>query len=284
MKFESSLLGLHFKLHDVRIINGQTSAPRRMKYVDEFQNHLHHDDEFNVMILGPKAAGVGLTLTAATHVIHLSRWWNPAVEEQCNDRIYRIGQTKDVKIHIPMAIHPNYKDRSFDCILNALIKRKKALSRSVLWPPVNDDYDIRGLMEVLTHEEPKPLPDIDNFDYLKFEHWIAEGMEVTQEWSIRETPRWGDKGADVIFINKHNPDKSVIVQAKHVGSPGTAIGHEAVEQVLKSSSEYGLTHPVLVVVTNAREFTNKAIELAQSKHVLLVPRSHLSLWPEHVLA
>nr|WP_234837600.1 C-terminal helicase domain-containing protein [Sinorhizobium medicae] len=45
-------------------------------------------------MLGPKAAGTGLTLTAATHVIHLSRWWNPAVEEQCNDRVHRIGQMR----------------------------------------------------------------------------------------------------------------------------------------------------------------------------------------------
>lgn len=50
-----------------------------------------------MLILGPKAAGTGLTLTAATHVIHRSRWWNPAVEEQYNDRVHRIGQTKPVQ-------------------------------------------------------------------------------------------------------------------------------------------------------------------------------------------
>jgi len=282
--FFKELLSLSFGLSDVRVINGQTPIPRRMRYVDEFQHHLKQEEEFDVMILGPKAAGVGLTLTAATHVIHLSRWWNPAVEEQCNDRIYRIGQKMDVKIHIPLAIHPGYKDRSFDCILNSLIKRKKALSRSVLWPPTNDDFDIRNLMEVLTDSEPKPLPDIDNFDYLKFENWIAEGMAATQEWSVRETPRWGDKGADVVFVNKHKKDCGVIVQAKHVSLPDTSIGHEAVEQVLRSSGEYGLDTPSLVVITNAKKFTNKAVELARSKNVILVPRSHLSLWPEHVLA
>lgn len=53
------------------------------------------------MVLSPKAAGVGLTITAANHVIHLSRWWNPAVEDQCNDRVYRIGQSKAVTVHVP---------------------------------------------------------------------------------------------------------------------------------------------------------------------------------------
>ena len=46
------------------------------------------------MILSPRAGGVGLTLTAANHVIHLSRWWNPAVEDQCTDRVFRIGQRR----------------------------------------------------------------------------------------------------------------------------------------------------------------------------------------------
>ncbi len=59
--------------------------------VARIQRHLTRDEGFDLMILAPRAAGVGLTLTAATHVIHLSRSWNTAVEEQCNDRIHRIG-------------------------------------------------------------------------------------------------------------------------------------------------------------------------------------------------
>ena len=55
------------------------------------------------MILSPRAGGVGLTLTAANHVIHLSRWWNPAVEDQCTDRVFRIGQHKTVHVYLPMA-------------------------------------------------------------------------------------------------------------------------------------------------------------------------------------
>ncbi|MGY6646396.1 MAG: hypothetical protein ACXIVD_14360 [Salinarimonas sp.] len=47
-------------------------------------------------------------------MILLSRWWNPAVEEQCNDRVHRIGQTRPVNVHIPMAVHPGYREHSFD--------------------------------------------------------------------------------------------------------------------------------------------------------------------------
>lgn len=77
-----------------------------------------------MLILGPKAAGTGLTLMAATHVIHLSRWWNPAVEEQCNDRVHRIGQTRPVSVHIPMALHPELGAQSSE--LRALIASCKA--------------------------------------------------------------------------------------------------------------------------------------------------------------
>ena len=77
------------------IINGTVSGLNRQKSVDEFQEEA---DGFNVMLISPKAGGVGLNLTAANNVIHLERWWNPAVEDQCNDRTYRIGQKKDVNV------------------------------------------------------------------------------------------------------------------------------------------------------------------------------------------
>jgi hypothetical protein len=71
-------------------------------------------------------------------VIHLSRWWNPAVEDQCNDRVYRIGQKNPVEIHIPIAIHPRFKKKSFDMVLNGLLAFKREISRGLLMPPVSE--------------------------------------------------------------------------------------------------------------------------------------------------
>ena len=102
------------------------------------------------MVLGPKAAGTRLTLTAATHVIHLSRWWNPAVEEQCNDRVHRIGQTKPVTVHVPMAIHPGYQHDSFDCLLHSLMARKRRLASSALWPMGDTGEDASQLQRMLS--------------------------------------------------------------------------------------------------------------------------------------
>jgi SNF2 family DNA or RNA helicase len=121
------------------VINGEIDAFKRQKRVDEFQSN----KDFDVMILSPKAGGVGITLTAANHVIHLSRWWNPAVEDQCSDRVYRIGQTKDVHVYYPLAIYPTDPDNSFDVKLDALMTRKRNLSQQLLAPPIitKDDYD-----------------------------------------------------------------------------------------------------------------------------------------------
>lgn len=118
------------------IINGTVPGGARQKRVNEFQAKRHG---FDAMILSPKAAGVGLTITAANHVLHLSRWWNPAVEDQCNDRVYRIGQRRNVTIHIPMAVHPQLGDKTFDVTLHALLERKRRMSSNLLAPPVRGD-------------------------------------------------------------------------------------------------------------------------------------------------
>ncbi len=113
-----------------RALNGEISGPERQAAVDKFQE----DGGFDVMLLSPKAGGVGITLTKANHVIHLSRWWNPAVEDQCTDRAYRMGQKKDVYVYYPMARHPSLGDKSFDLVLNKMLEEKRNTSNSLLAP------------------------------------------------------------------------------------------------------------------------------------------------------
>ncbi len=123
------------------IINGAVPGDRRLEIVERFQSG---PPGFDLLVLSPKAAGVGLTITAANHVIHLSRWWNPAIEDQCNDRCYRIGQTRPVTVHVPIAVHPAYGDDSFDVRLDELLERKRRLSRDMLLPPIAEG-DINAL-------------------------------------------------------------------------------------------------------------------------------------------
>jgi SNF2 family DNA or RNA helicase len=125
------------------IINGDVSGAARQARVDRFQVG---PDEFDVMILSPRAGGVGLTLTHANHVIHLSRWWNPAVEDQCTGRVVRIGQTRDVEVHIPISLLPQ-GNASFDQNLHALLERKRRLMRDALLPPNATEADRNELFQ-----------------------------------------------------------------------------------------------------------------------------------------
>ncbi|RJX39937.1 DEAD/DEAH box helicase [Paenibacillus pinisoli] len=84
----------------VLYLNGSTPKVQRDRMVERFQSRdLPPSEQPNVFILSLKAGGVGLNLTAANHVFHFDRWWNPAVENQATDRAYRMGQTRDVQVH-----------------------------------------------------------------------------------------------------------------------------------------------------------------------------------------
>ena len=85
------------------ILNGQVDTSLRLGKVDRFNS----SKGFNVMLLSPKAAGVGLNIVGANHVVHFTRHWNPALENQATDRAYRIGQTKAVNVYLPIVKHKN---------------------------------------------------------------------------------------------------------------------------------------------------------------------------------
>ncbi|MFG3074160.1 DEAD/DEAH box helicase [Streptomyces sp. NPDC048225] len=102
-------------------LHGGTSVTARESLVRRFQ-----DGEVPVFLLSLKAAGTGLNLTRAEHVVHYDRWWNPAVEAQATDRAYRIGQTRPVQVH-RMIAEGTIEDR-----IAALLNRKRELADAVL--------------------------------------------------------------------------------------------------------------------------------------------------------
>ncbi|GAB7029737.1 DEAD/DEAH box helicase [Streptomyces sp. NPDC021749] len=104
-----------------QLLHGGTPVGRREEMVRRFQ-----DGEVPVFLLSLKAAGTGLNLTRAGHVVHFDRWWNPAVEAQATDRAYRIGQTRPVQVH-RMITEGTIEDRIAD-----LLSRKQQLADAVL--------------------------------------------------------------------------------------------------------------------------------------------------------
>ena len=104
------------------VLDGSTPVKQRQKLVADFQR----DDGPPFFVLSLKAGGTGLNLTAASHVLHFDRWWNPAVEAQATDRAFRIGQKKNVLVH-KFVCRGTIEER-----IDALIREKKALADSVL--------------------------------------------------------------------------------------------------------------------------------------------------------
>ncbi|MFF7788582.1 SNF2-related protein [Streptomyces sp. NPDC007991] len=105
----------------VDLLHGGTPVPERERMVDRFQA-----GSTPVLVLSLKAAGTGLNLTRAGHVVHFDRWWNPAVEEQATDRAYRIGQTQPVQVH-RLITEGTIEDR-----IAEMLQAKRALADAIL--------------------------------------------------------------------------------------------------------------------------------------------------------
>lgn len=105
----------------VELLHGGTPVPEREHMVDRFQS-----GATPVLVLSLKAAGTGLNLTRAGHVVHFDRWWNPAVEEQATDRAYRIGQTQPVQVH-RLVTEGTVEDR-----IAEMLEAKRALADAIL--------------------------------------------------------------------------------------------------------------------------------------------------------
>jgi SNF2 family DNA or RNA helicase len=127
---------------EVLFLYGSSSKKQREEMIDRFQNDPQGP---RIFILSLKAGGVGLNLTRANHVFHFDRWWNPAVENQATDRVFRIGQTRNVQVH------------KFVCTgtleekIHELIESKKALSEQVVgagenWLTELDTDALRNLL------------------------------------------------------------------------------------------------------------------------------------------
>ena len=98
----------------------------------EHSHTFQQDETVPFFILSLKAGGSGLNLTAASHVVHFDRWWNPAVENQATDRAFRIGQKKNVLVH-KFVCQGTVEDK-----IDALIEAKKSLSEDLLVGPSSE--------------------------------------------------------------------------------------------------------------------------------------------------
>ena len=130
---------------EVLFLHGGTSRARRDAMVARFQDPV--DEAPPIFVLSLKAGGSGLNLTAASHVFHFDRWWNPATEQQASDRAFRIGQTRDVQVHA-LVCAGTIEER-----IDYMLMQKRAVANSVVgsrerWITELDDEELFGLLEL----------------------------------------------------------------------------------------------------------------------------------------
>lgn len=260
------------------VISGEFKNTERQKRVNKFQEET---DEFDIMLLSPKAGGVGLTLTQANHVIHLSRWWNPAVEDQCTGRAYRKGQKKDVHVYYPLARHPELGDKSFDYSLKQLIDIKKKRSSSLLIPPLgpNDADDLMNSVfsdsysSAVNASFKCSIDDIHRMEPHQFEDWVeSECRQVGL--IVKKTPKSWDAGADLIIEDKFG-DIVGIIQCKH--SQQGEISFSAIDDLLRAKSAYASDNAKLIAVTNARFNLSVNAYVKQNSQIRLVTVDEIHL-------
>ncbi len=139
------LLKPHLEEHlgrEILFLYGGIKQQQREEMIDRFQ---HDPQGPPIMILSLKAGGTGLNLTRATHVFHYDRWWNPAVENQATDRVFRIGQTRNVQVH-KFVCTGTLEEKIHD-----MIESKKALAEQVVsagenWITELDTDQLRNLL------------------------------------------------------------------------------------------------------------------------------------------
>ena len=126
----------------VLLLTGQTPRKKREQMIEEFQNSTTPI----IFVISLKAGGTGLNLTKATHVFHVDRWWNPAVEDQATDRTYRIGQRRNVQVHL-MITAGTLEER-----IDLMNQEKRTLAKEVL--AHSDEYltnlSTKELLEIVS--------------------------------------------------------------------------------------------------------------------------------------
>ena len=262
------------------IINGDTttsksSTENRQRRIDRYSQV----NGFNVIILSPLAAGLGLNIQAANHVVHYMRHWNPAKEDQATDRAYRIGQKKDVSVYYPTVCAEDFQ--TFDVCLDQLLERKRKLAEDMLngnCPISDEEFDISKIMpksaknkygKSYIGEDLLSIVNPDNFESLIALIWKK------REYSVRKTPRTGDKGVDVVAIIGR---QGVLIQCKTSSIENTLINREAIGDILTGFGYYKKLYPgilfQLACATN-QKFNPSAHELAQSSNVMLIERKNI---------
>jgi SNF2 family DNA or RNA helicase len=268
------------------IINGETPTSKsrngkaklsRQQEIDKFQAK----SGFNAIVMSPIAAGFGLNITEANHIIHYTRHWNPAKEQQATDRAYRIGQQKVVNVYYPLAIVKGKEIESFDQVLDSLLCRKSHLASSTLFPTERIEIGKQELLDSMGFKKsdtsPVEVNSIESLDRLQplfFEAAVALLIEYNRGVSAYLTPISNDKGADIVCFGDSTNSLVQVKQSK------SKLGINSGQEIYYALAEYERQYDKVFkpcVITNSY-FNSNARELADKNSVEMIDRTKLNSW------
>jgi len=234
---------------------------------------------FGVIILSPVAVGFGVNIQKANHVVHYTRTWNPAKEDQATDRAYRIGQERPVYVYYPVVSAEDFT--TFDVKLDQLLTYKRKLAEDML----NGSGDIGPgefiLADVVSNSDARDIDErvtIDTALRMNGQHFecLAGVLWSKLGFTCYRTPSTKDYGVDVIALRGTT---GKLIQAKTSGTDGARLAWDAVKEVVAGEAFYQRRHPKVkfekVCLAN-QLFNSHATENASLNKVELLDQGDLT--------
>jgi Restriction endonuclease len=206
----------------------------------------------------------------------LDRWWNPAVEDQCTDRAYRIGATKDVYVYTVGAVHPVLQDNSYDVILDGLLQGRREVSRRIF---TSSEITVGDFSDALSGSIGGPkieevLTEIDRSGYLGLEEFVRDQL-LREGLQANLTKRTGDGGADIVVRNELG--KIIyLVQCKHTFEINLPIDAGLLSDAQRVRVNWQAPTAIVVGVTNAKRFASRVVEGFNKINGRLIARDQLA--------
>jgi len=214
---------------DAPILNGSTPGRKRLGLVDDFNGFAG----FDVMILGPRAGGVGLNIVGANHVVHFTREWNPAIEAQATARVHRIGQMLPVHVYLPIVQGPEPGIFSAEERLHNLLTEKSRLASDFLSPIADATLNPEDFMKGFVVGGPAVIDqeiDIDSLGPRDLEFLVGVLLEK-EGWESEVTREKHDHGVDVVAVRGN---VRIVVQVKH----SKVVSADAVGEIVTGERMY----------------------------------------------
>lgn len=227
-------------------INSKVDRYTRDDVLKSFQRHIG----FAALVLSPKCAGMGLNLQEANHIIHLTRWWNPAVEDQATCRAYRTGQTKDVNVYYFVANH------YFEQTLHERLEMKRSMRKNLFDINYTQDVEKTGLTPEVSQNSDFSIEDcahsIKKIDSISGKNTSEQGSRFEQVIQcIYEKmgykaikPGGRDRGIDLVLIR--NNGTKIGVQVKHVSGGRKFKGFKDIQAFPSALRQHDYTSGIFI--------------------------------------